>query len=153
MAFANATAKLSDRDQAIDVGADRTEFDEKSGTLTLIGNATITQGSLNFVADRIAISLLNNELQRIDGEGSPIQFEQENEQGEKVRGEATKIQYDAVTGILILSGDATLSQPNQQLSSERIVFDSFAQKVSAEGDGGKRRVNIRIQPPSRDNKP
>lgn len=149
----SAVARLDDREQAIDVRADRSEFDEKSGKQTLIGNVEITQGSLRVRADRIDITLTNNELSLIEGQGSPIRFEQENDQGEKVRGEAGKIRYEATTGILVLSGKATLSQPNQELSSERIVFDSISQKVSAEGDGGEGRVSIRIQPPSRDDKP
>ena len=144
---APAVARKSDFNQAIDVRADRSEYDEKLGTQTLIGNVEIVQGTMKIRAHRIAIHLKNNKLSQIEGSGSPIHFEQENEAGELVTGEAQRIVYDAIAGSLVLSGSATLKQPRQTLKSERIVFDSTAQKVSAEG-GKKGRVSIRILPPT-----
>ncbi len=143
----NAHARKSDFSQPIDVSADRSEYDERAGVQTLIGNVEITQGTMTIKADKIAIKLVDNQLSRIEGSGSPIQFQQENEAGELVTGTANSIDYDAVNGSLILTGSATLSQPRQRLQSERIVFNSTEQKVSAEG-GNKGRVSIRIQPPA-----
>lgn len=145
--FSNiAWARKSDFSQPIDVSADRSEFDEKAGVQVLIGNVEISQGTMRIKADRIAITLKNNRLSRIDGSGSPIQFQQENEAGELVTGEANEINYNAEDGSLVLTGKATLKQPRQRLQSERIVFNSTEQKVSAEG-GESGRVSIRIQPP------
>lgn len=141
-------ARQSDFNEAIDVRADRSEFDQKAGTQTLTGNVEITQGSIKITADRISISLQNNALSRIEGSGSPIHFQQENDAGELITGIAEKISYDAITGTLILAGGATLTQPRQQLTSERIVFDSHSQKVSADGGDDSGRVSIRIQPPT-----
>lgn len=145
--FQSVYARQSDFSQPIDVSADRSEYDEKAGVQVLFGNVEISQGTMVIKADRIAITLVDNQLSRIEGSGSPIQFQQENETGELVTGEANAIDYDAVTGSLILSGSATLSQPRQRLKSERIVFNSTEQKVSAEG-GDNGRVSIRIQPPT-----
>jgi len=128
------------------VQADRSEYDEQQGVQTLIGNVVITQGTMKIRADRIAIYLVDNKLSRIQGIGDPIRFEQQNEAGELVTGEAREINYDAVAASLVLAGKATLSQPRQELVSERIVFDSITQTVRAEG-GDKGRVNIRIQAP------
>ncbi len=139
-------ARKSDFSKPIDVNADRSEFDEKAGVQTLSGNVQITQGTLLIKADKIAIKLRNNQLSEISGSGSPILFEQENEAGEKVTGKANELIYNAEQGSLILVGNATLEQPRQRLNSERIVFDSTEQKVSAEG-GENGRVSIRIQPP------
>lgn len=144
----NAHARKSDFTKPIDVNADRSEFDEKAGIQVLIGNVEIIQGTMLIKADRIAISLdENNELSKIEGNGSPIQFQQENEAGESITGQAQSIEYNAKNGSLILAGNATLKQPGQRLQSERIVFNSSEQKVSAEG-GEKGRVSIRIQPPA-----
>lgn len=140
-------AKKSDLTQPIDVSADRSEYDETKGIQTLIGNVQITQGTMKIQAERIDIFLVENNLSKIEGTGSPIRFEQQNETGELVVGTANAISYDAVQSILILSGGATLSQPKQELTSERIEFNALTQKVSAEG-GSQGRVNIRIQPPS-----
>ena len=144
----SAYARQSDFTKPIDVNADRSEFDEKAGVQVLIGNVEIIQGTMLIKADRIAISLdENNQLAKIEGSGSPIQFQQENEAGEPVTGQANSIEYNARNGSLVLAGNATLKQPGQRLQSERIVFNSTEQKVSAEG-GEKGRVSIRIQPPA-----
>ncbi|NND90402.1 MAG: lipopolysaccharide transport periplasmic protein LptA [Granulosicoccus sp.] len=143
-----AQARESDLYQPIDVRADKSEFDEKAGTQTLIGNVEISQGSMRITADSISIALQDNALRSITGTGSPIHFEQQNEAGELMQGKARRIVYDALAGTLTLEGAASLSQPRQELVSERIIFNSRTQKVSAEGspDGG--RVSIQIQPPA-----
>lgn len=142
-------ARESDLEQPIDVSADRSEYDDKAGTQKLIGNVEIRQGTMRITADSIAITLKNNALARIDGKGSPIQFEQENEAGELMKGEAEEINYNAVEGTLVLSGEATLSQPKRNLKSERIEFNVRTQKVSAEGSKDTGRVTIRIEAPKR----
>ena len=142
----SASAKKGDISQPIDVSADRSEFDEQKGIQSLIGNVEIKQGTMVIKASKIEIHLKNNRLNKIEGVGNPIIFEQKNEADELVQGSADNISYDASNGILILKGNATLSQPRQQLKSQQIVFDSTKQKVSAEG-GDNGRVNIRIEAP------
>ncbi len=141
-----ALAKKSDLSKPIDVTADSSEYDEKKGVQSLIGNVEIRQGTMRIKATKIEIFLKNNQLSKIEGIGKPISFEQKNEADELVSGSADSISYDATNGTLILIGNATLSQPRQQLESQRIVFDSANQKVSAEG-GDKGRVSIRIEAP------
>ncbi|MBX2886558.1 MAG: lipopolysaccharide transport periplasmic protein LptA [Granulosicoccus sp.] len=143
-----AQSRESDATQPINVRADRSEFDEKAGLQTLTGNVEISQGTMKINADSVAISLKDNALSKIVGKGSPIRFQQENEAGELMQGEARQIVYDALNGTLLLEGSASLKQPRQNLVSERITFDSRTQKVSAEGGGSTGRVNIQIQPPT-----
>ncbi len=147
MLAGSAHARESDFTQPIDIDADRIEFDEKSGVQVWSGNVVLSQGTMRINAERIAITLVNKQLSRIEGSGAPIKFQQENEAGELVTGQADAIDYDAVGKSLVLKGSATLQQPGQRLKSERIVFDSTKQKISAEG-GDKGRVSIRIQPPT-----
>lgn len=149
--LSTANARQSDLTKAIDVRADKSEYDERAGTQTLSGNVEISQGTMKIKADRIAISLENNALSKIEGTGSPIRFEQENEEGELMQGEAERIIYNAISGTLVLQGSATLTQPRQNLVSEQITFDARTQKVSAEGGGDSGRVTIQIQPPTPSN--
>lgn len=141
-----ASARNTDFEQPIDVKADRSEYDEKAGVQRLIGNVRITQGTMRITADHITVTLKDNKLSIIEGKGSPIEFQQENEVGEMVTGRCRTIVYDAANGRLILSGNATLSEPKQNLRSDKIVFDSRTQTVVAEG-GESGQVNITIQPP------
>ena len=137
----------SDLQQPINVQADKSEFDEKAGMQTLSGNVEISQGSMLITAEEIAISLKDNALHTISGTGTPISFQQENEAGEIMRGEAESIIYDALAGTLTLKGAATLSQPRQNLVSDLIIFDARSQKVNAEGGGDTGRVSIQLLPP------
>lgn len=141
-------AREGDLSQPIDVKADKSEFDEKAGKQTLSGNVEISQGTMKINADEIAISLKDNALHTISGTGNPIQFEQENDSGDMMKGEAESIIYDAIAGTLTLKGAATLSQPRQNLVSDLIVFDARTQKVNAEGGGSTGRVSIQILPPA-----
>ena len=140
-------ARDGDLSQPVDVRADTSEYDEQNATQSLSGNVEISQGSLRIEADRIDVFLEDNQLARIAGSGKPIRFEQENNAGELVKGTARTIDYDATSGVLELSGGATLQQPRQTLKSERIVFDARRQTVSAQGNASGERVNIRIEPP------
>jgi len=143
-----AFAKEGDLSQPIDVQADRSEFDEKAGTQTLSGNVEIAQGTMRISAAKIAISLKDNALHTISGSGEPIRFEQENDAGELMKGEAENVVYDAIAGTLTLKGSASLSQPRQNVVSNLIVFDARSQKIIAEGGGKSGRVSIQIMPPA-----
>lgn len=139
-------AKTADFAQPIDVKADRSEYDEKAGIQSLIGNVRITQGTMLILADQIKVELKDNKLSVIVGDGSPIEFSQENDAGEIVTGRCDSITYDAANGRLTLKGNATLTEPKQSLSSEQIIFDSITQTVVAEG-GSSGQVSITLQPP------
>lgn len=152
LSAAVADARESDLSQPIEIDADRSLYDERAGRQVLEGNVEIRQGTLLITADRIEVLLADGRLSSIVGTGSPLGFEQDNEAGERMRGAAERISYDASNGSLVLEGDATLEQPRQRLVSERIVFDANSQTVRAEGDtddGSSGRVSIRIEPPPR----
>lgn len=146
----NASARESDIGQPVEISADRSEFDERAGTQLLEGNVDIRQGTMRIRADRIEVSLTNGRLAAIVGTGTPLSFEQENESGELMQGAASRIVYDAIEGSLVLEGGATLEQPRQSLTSDRIVVDTRTQTVRAEGnatDDSPGRVTIRLEPP------
>lgn len=150
--MSSASARESDLSQPIEIDADRSIYDERAGRQVLEGNVEIRQGTLLITADRIEVLLQDGSLSSIEGQGSPLGFEQDNEAGERMRGSANRITYDALNGSLVLEGQATLEQPRQRLVSERIVFNADSQTVSAEGDaenGDNGRVRIRIEPPPR----
>lgn len=143
-----ATAAESDFSQPIDVSADRSEYNQKTGKQVLSGNVEIRQGSMLIKADSIDVVLADNKLSKIEGQGSPITFQQLNEEGELVTGSCDSISYDAVNGVLTMTGNALLKQPKQELKSDSIVFNSINQSVIAQG-GKSGRVSITIQPPDR----
>ena len=154
LAVTSVDARESDLTQPIEIDADRSEYDERAGIQILEGNVRISQGTILITADRIEVQLEDGRLASIDGTGSPLGFAQDNEAGERMRGSADSLAYDAISGSLILEGNATLEQPRQRLVSDRIVFDTISQTVRAEGnqsDSDSNRVRIRIEPPERPN--
>ena len=90
-----AQARTDDFDKPIDVKADRSEYDEKAGLQRLIGNVRISQGTMLIVADAITVTLKDNKLSTIEGEGSPIEFQQENDLGELVIGRCHAVRTQA----------------------------------------------------------
>ncbi len=142
-------ARKSDFSQAVDVQADTSIFDEQTGMQVLRGNVEISQGTMNIKAEEISVQIELGRLSVIQGKGSPISFSQENEQGEIITGECDEFLYNASNALLVLIGNASLKQPNQEMSGSRIEFNSKTQKVKAEG-GKTGRVSIKIQPPSND---
>ena len=144
-----AAAAEADRSQPIEVRADRSHFDELQGLQTHTGDVVITQGSLRIEADEIVIKLANGALHSIDASGAPTTFRQLDDLGREVRTRSRKMHYATGDGLLLLTGDAHLSQPGRELSGERIEYHVDAQTVSADGGGdeGGERVRIVIQPP------
>ncbi len=142
-------ARKSDFTQAIDVQADTSIFDEQTGMQVLRGNVEISQGTMTIQAEEISVQIEYGRLSVIKGQGSPILFSQKNELDELIIGQCDEIIYDAANALLVLIGNASLKQPNQEMSGSRIEFNSKTQKVKAEG-GESGRVNIKIQPPNKE---
>ena len=137
----------SDKDQPIKIEADHSTFDEPNGIQTLTGNVRITQGSLNIRADKIVLQLQKGVLQRMSGTGTPVTFQQLNVQQQMVFGESNTIEYSAEETLLTLTGNAKLTQPNQQLSGQIITYNTDTQVVSArKGPADSQPVQIIIQP-------
>lgn len=152
-----ATALSSDRDQPIEVEADRVEFDEKRGISTYSGNVTFSQGSLHATADVVTIHTLNGQLDRVIAKGKPATFRQRpDESSEDVRGSGEQLEYQAETEQLTLSINAELYQKGNRLSSQRIVYDAARDSAvagSTSTDSSHKpkneRVRITIQPRER----
>lgn len=138
-------ADANDFQQPINVKADRSDFDEKAGVQTLSGNVEITQGTLTVKAEKIRIELKDGTLYRIIGEGKPIRFQQRTDNGEMMRGQSNRIEYNTQSTLITFSGDARFERPGQQLSGSSIMYNMSDLSFKASGDK-KGRVNIVLQP-------
>ncbi|MEM7209326.1 MAG: lipopolysaccharide transport periplasmic protein LptA [Pseudomonadota bacterium] len=142
-----AQAQTSDRDQPLLATADSSEYSESEQHQILSSNVVITQGSLKMTADRIVIKLKDGAVHAIDATGSPVRFEQLNDDGEKISGNADRVTYSAGSGLLTLDGTASLKAPRQSLEAEHIDYNINSHAAAAQGsDRGQ--VNIVIQPPA-----
>lgn len=139
-------AMTGDRDKAINVKADKSEYDERRGIQTLSGNVEISQGSMSITAEKIEIELVAGDVHKITGSGNPVTFQQYTDERELLRGESNKIEYFTKTLQLTFSGNANFERPGQKLTGHRIEYnlDNLTFKATGNDSGG--RVNITLQP-------
>jgi lipopolysaccharide export system protein LptA len=138
----------SDRNQQIELNADRATYNQKSGVTTYEGNVTIKQGTVQIQANSLVAQLnpKTNEIQTITAKGSPAKFQQQISADKGIaRGEGQTVVYNADTGIVTLTGNAYLSQDGASFRGNVLRYSMNAGDVEALGDR-TRRVQLIIPP-------
>ncbi len=146
-----ALALPSDAQQPIHLLADRATYSERTGVTSYSGNVTITQGTLKLAADNITVNLSNgHSIQSAVATGRPATMQQvvTKEKG-LAKGQANKIDYNAQSGIITLTGNAKLTQNGASFSGNVIRYSLKVGDVEATA-GGSQRVEL-IFPPSESN--
>jgi len=106
-------------------------------------------GMLQSAEARVAFQ--KNEIVRASIKGSPAKFEQRLKEGNQVaRGRAQAIEYNVKESTVRLTGDAWLSDGQNEISGNTLVYDIARERVQAnpnEKDPGG--VHITINPPKK----
>lgn len=147
LAAAPALAKSSDRDQPMDIGADRTDAllgDDSVSTLE--GNVRIRQGTMKVDADRAVIHRRGGEIDRIVLTGKPARLSQVSDQGERMDASASQVVYTPTDEVMVLTGNVVIKQPRGTLRGETVKYDIGTGRLDGGGDG--QRVSMRILPKS-----
>ncbi len=147
LATAPVLAKSSDRDQPMDIGADRTDAllgDDSVSTLE--GNVRIRQGTMEVDADKAEIHRRAGEIDRIVLTGAPARLSQISDQGERMDAQARQIVYTPPNEMMVLTGNVEIQQPRGNLRGETIKYDIATGRLDGGGDG--QRVSMRILPKS-----
>ncbi len=148
---APAIALESDRAQPMDVLADRSEADRATGVLKLMGNVSITQGTLKVEAENgdVHQNSRSGEVERIILRGSPARMQQQldNAAGE-MRASAAQIDYNAGSDTVVLSGNVRIVEPRGTLTGERITYNIAGGNVRAESGSEQVRMVFPGRPPS-----
>lgn len=135
-----AYALPSDATQPIRLVADKATFSERTGITKYSGNVVITQGTLTMKAENITVNLSDTRrIQTAFATGRPARLQQliSRDKGLAV-GQANSIEYDSVTGIVTLIGNAKLKQNGASFSGNRIRYSLKAGDVEATAGKGKR---------------
>ena len=141
----DAPAKSSDRQQPMDIEADRTEAglgDDSEATLS--GNVKISQGSLQVDAARATIHRRGGEISQVVLSGSPATLRQVADNGEPMTARASQIVYTLSSDVVLLTGSVVIEQPRGTLRGETIKYDLKTGRMDGGGDGN--RVKMRIMP-------
>lgn len=148
-------------DEAVEkifIDANHMQLNIETGYSTYTGNVKITQGELKLTGDKVTVQQSNNEIKRITVIGKPARYNHVTETGEKIQAQSERMVYTASENTLVLTINAQLKQPDHQVSSQKIIYDT-EKKIVIAGDKNtddwtdseadenpKQRVNITLTP-------
>ena len=148
IAFAAAPvfALKSDRQQLLNVDADKLDAGLDDNRAVLEGNVRITQGTLVIEAATAVLTQgEGQETRRVLLTGSPVTLEQDLDEGGRLKARANQVDYDVSAESVVLTGAATVSQPRGEITGERIVYNTASGKLEATSVPGGR-VHLKVQP-------
>jgi len=142
-----AFARSSDRNQPMDVAADRTDCSvDANGPCTFSGTVHISQGTLDIRAAHADVRRGGGDIRSVKLTGSPVVMKQQLDDGATMNARAARIDYDLPADTIVLSGGAFVEQPGQSsIRSERIVYNMRTGQVQSGGEGNGR-VKLRLMP-------
>lgn len=145
-------ALSTDKNQPIEVHADKFNGDEVKQTAVYYGNVVVDQGSMNLTGARLDLAITPKGYRRATITGSPARFKQQRDPKTKgveewVHAHASRITYDEETDKITLEGKAQLSrsengQQKDMTSGERIVYDMRNARSEVHSGEGKRVTTI-----------
>jgi lipopolysaccharide export system protein LptA len=142
-----AAALDSDRDQAIEVEADRLEVREQEHISIYEGNVKLIQGSLNLSSERLVIHFNDaNELTLMEMTGQPARFRQLDNDQLEMLGEAEQIDYTESRSLLELRRSAHFSHAGDVIKSDLIRINTETNGIEAGGTQSEDRVKMVIKP-------
>jgi len=144
----NVFALATDKSSPILIEADQVDMAKKAGVSTYSGNVKLTQGSIKIQADSIVVFTKDKKLRRLIANGSPATFRQIPDlSSDEVQASAIRVEYSAITGLLLLQNTAKLEQGENHFSGSKIEYDTVNDVLSASSSGkDQQRVQAIIQP-------
>jgi len=140
-------ALTDDRDQPINIEADKLKIDENDQISIYQGNVQMNQGSLRIKADKIILHFdPQNDLEWLEISGNPAEFNQLNDERKPISGTAGTMHYFDQKSILKLMGKARFSSDLDSIESENITVNTQTNALQAGDENGKERVRMLIQP-------
>lgn len=143
----NCWALSSDREQPMNIEADRVELDDATGISTYHGSVKVSQGSMVLTGDLMTIHSADNEIRSVLVDGTPATYRQRpDNKDQDVRARSLRMEYYTEPERIIMLKEAEVTQEGNVLRSERIEYDVVRDKVNAGTDQPNERVHITIQP-------
>ncbi len=119
---------------------------------TLAGDVRITLPDGKLSSTDARVTFRDNKIARAEIRGSPAEFEQVvAETKQLARGHANSIDYDVQAGTVRLTGDAWLTDGDNVIRGDTLIYDIARQRVAANPGGtDPGGVRITINPRSQD---
>ena len=132
--LAPAHALRGDAQQPIQIRARSVNANEKTGVAVYSGDVRITQGSLHIQADRVEVTMRENELQKIHAVGRPVRVRSRTDQGQDLHASGLRAEYSAPDRQLDLYGEALLNRDSDTLTGTIVRYNLNSQIFSAQGN-------------------
>ena len=130
-----------------------TGLDFKDSRWLFKGNVRITVPDGSLASDEARIAFAANLIADAEVRGAPARFEQKRDKG-IARGRALRIEYQPAAGTVRLIDDAWLSDGNNEISGQTLIYNMRDQRVLANPDEqGSQPVRITINPKKPEPKP
>jgi lipopolysaccharide export system protein LptA len=138
-----------DREQPIQLEADRAQLDQNTGVSIYEGNVIITQGSMRLFADTATIYVTEGEFERMEAKGNPVRFRYKPAADkEEIFGRGQYATYDIKASTIVVTTDARFTQGGDVFTGEFVEYDLDKDLVKAKGGSDGGRVLFTIQPRS-----
>jgi len=137
---------LAEEDEPIEISADSKQTDFKAGVATYWGDVDIRQGELHAFGEQADLQLDNGQLVRAVLIGSPARFQNRDEQGELIKGQADIAEYEPAKNLLTLTGNARLDRAGDILRAPLITYNLRTEVANAGDPESGERVTTTIAP-------
>lgn len=124
-------ALKSDESQPIQIVADQATADQINKKTVFTGNVVVTRGSIVVNSNKAEASEDKSGYKIIHLIGSPVTFEQMNDDGEKTTGQCNDFEYNTKNSMAILTGRARVSKGDNLVMGDRLTYNTQTQIYSA----------------------
>jgi len=115
-----------------------TKMDFEDSVWRFAGNVIIDIENGHIECDTAEMQFGEFQLKLATVTGSPATFELKRaETGDTTYGEASKLTYNIESGVIEFSGDATITEGGNQISSDFLVYNIAEQRINAESSGSE----------------
>jgi lipopolysaccharide export system protein LptA len=127
-------ALKSDASMPLQIEANQATVDQKNLVSVFKGNVVITKGSLIVHADT-GIATQDKEGDRtIILTGTPVTFEQKQDDGSMIQGQCDKFQYNTKTSLALLMGRARVKKGKNEVIGDVLSYNTQTQIYSAKAN-------------------
>ena len=153
VACGTAQAKQSDKNQPINLNATGHLIgSQQSGKIVITDNVTLDQGTFRAAGDKATGYTEPNDTsqwQRVVLTGSPARFQQTQDNGTVVHGQAQTLDYRVSENTVILTGNASVVQEGRgSFRGEKLTYNTDTGDIKGTAAAGGR-VHITLQPRSK----
>ena len=154
LACAAARAEHADRNQPVQLEADRVNIDDARQTNTFEGNVLLSQGTLSIRGDKLVVVQDGDGFSHGTATGNLASFSQKRDGlNEYVEGYAERIEYDTKNETVNFYRQARMTKGGDEVRGDHITYSAKTEIFQVHADpgqgsaaSGKGRVRVTLQP-------